>query len=138
MFRNEFWFLSNMSPSPMKIGGVRYTCAEAAFQACKLEDKSKRVMFENLSGMEARRLGRSVRLRKDWNQVRVDAMRWIINIKFKNPELAEKLVATGDTPLVEENAWNDKFWGVCNGKGENWLGRILMEKRAELRKESGK
>ena len=49
--------------------------------------------------------------------------------------MSNKLLGTGDTYLEEGNTWNDTFWGVCNGVGENNLGRILMEVREELRKE---
>lgn len=34
----------------------------------------------------------------------------------------------------EGNTWGDKFWGVCDGEGENHLGKLLMEVRAELTK----
>ena len=82
-FRGEYAFLSNMYDAPIKLGGVVYTCAEAAFQAVKLEDKSQRVQFAGLSGSAAKALGRRVQLRKDWNNIRVDVMRWIIHEKFR-------------------------------------------------------
>ena len=131
-FRGEYAFLSNMYDAPIKLGGVVYTCAEAAFQAVKLEDKSQRVQFAGLSGGAAKTLGRRVHLRKNWNDIRVDVMRWIVHEKFKqNPTLKRKLMNTsGD--LIEGNTWNDKFWGVCNGQGQNWLGRILMAERDRL------
>ena len=47
-------------------------------------------------------------------------------------ELGEKLKATGDGQIVEGNTWGDTFWGVCGGRGQNWLGRLLMERRALL------
>jgi predicted NAD-dependent protein-ADP-ribosyltransferase YbiA (DUF1768 family) len=50
----------------------------------------------------------------------------------RNPELRVKLLNTGDLQLVEGNYWGDTFWGVCNGKGENHLGKILMRVRKEL------
>ena len=55
--------------------------------------------------------------------------------KFKqNPELKQKLLETGNQELIEGNTWNDTFWGVCNGQGQNWLGKILMLARSELNK----
>ena len=39
---------------------------------------------------------------------------------------------TEDAELVEDNWWGDKFWGVCNGEGENHLGKLLMKIRDEL------
>ena len=56
----------------------------------------------------------------------------VIRQKFNNPELKEKLIATGDAELIEGNPWGDTFWGVCEGKGENHLGKILMKIRSEL------
>jgi hypothetical protein len=51
----------------------------------------------------------------------------------RHPQLARELVGTGDAELVEGNTWGDEFWGVCNGRGSNQLGRLLMEVRALLR-----
>ena len=42
------------------------------------------------------------------------------------------LIQTGDSVLIEGNTWGDRVWGVCNGVGENRLGRILMKIRSEL------
>lgn len=131
-FRGYNGFLSNMYPSPITLGGVHYTCAEAAFQAVKLADKSARKMFEGLTGSEAKKLGRKIQLRPDWESIKINVMRWIISEKFKqNPELRMKLYRTRNFELIEGNTWGDTFWGVCNGKGRNWLGRILMEYRDE-------
>jgi predicted NAD-dependent protein-ADP-ribosyltransferase YbiA (DUF1768 family) len=63
-------------------------------------------------------------------------MEELVRRKFADPELAEKLLATGDEELVEGNTWNDRFWGVCRGEGRNELGKILMRVRAELRVQS--
>jgi hypothetical protein len=60
-------------------------------------------------------------------------MEAVLVLKFaRGSALAKKLVATGDRELVETNEWGDQFWGVCGGRGENWLGRLLMARRARL------
>ena len=83
----------------------------------------------------AKKLGRACELREDWEDIKIDVMRDILRVKFKKgSHLGRLLVGTGDIPLVEGNTWNDVFWGVCNGSGENWLGRLLMEIRSELQK----
>lgn len=129
-FRNEYFFLSNMCPSRIVLGGVTYTCAEAAFQAVKLQDKSKRAMFSHISGREAKSLGRKVELRPDWESIKIDVMRWVIREKFnQNLDARIRLYGTSGYELIEANTWGDTFWGVCNGVGQNWLGRILMEYR---------
>jgi len=67
--------------------------------------------------------------------VKVKLMFELVLEKFKqNPELKQKLLETGNQELIEGNTWNDTFWGVCNGQGQNWLGKILMLVRSELNK----
>ena len=76
-------------------------------------------------------------LREDWETVKIDVMRDVLKSKFSlNSELREKLIATGDVELIEGNHWNDRFWGVCRGKGQNHLGKLLMELRKILKKSS--
>ena len=57
----------------------------------------------------------------------------LIAQKFDKGELALALKYTGDAELIEGNNWGDTFWGVCNGVGENHLGKLLMARRAQLR-----
>lgn len=129
-FREEYEFLSNFSPSPIVLGGVQYFCAESAFQAIKLENKADRKMFSGINGRDARILGRNVHLRSDWEQIKLDVMRWVIRAKFEqNPKLKAKLMATKGMILQEGNGWGDTFWGMTEGVGQNWLGRIIMEYR---------
>lgn len=130
-FRDEYWFLSNMYPCPVPViinGKERvFPCAETAFQAMKCPDQADR--FIGLDGFAAKRIGRKVPLRSDWNHVRVHIMRTVIRSKFMtNPDLLKKLKMVRDE-IVEDNTWNDTFWGRCNGVGENRLGQILMELR---------
>ena len=136
-FRGEYDFLSNMYPSPIIVKGIRLTCAESLFQMMKTKDPDERARFANISGIEARRLGRSIKLRPDWLEIRVDVMKWVIHQKFRNPVLRQKLLDTGDNLLIEGNAWGDTFWGYC-WKGQNMLGKILMAEREQIRKENAK
>lgn len=79
-------------------------------------------------------MGRNVVLRDDWERVKLNVMKEILIIKFTtNQGLAEMLLATGEEQLVEGNTWNDHYWGVCNGVGQNHLGKLLEEVRAMLR-----
>jgi ribA/ribD-fused uncharacterized protein len=77
-----------------------------------------------------------VPIRKDWDQVKTDVMRAAVNAKFsQNPDLLERLLATGRAEIVE-NSPVDYFWGVgSDGSGKNVLGTILMEVREKLRVE---
>jgi putative DNA methylase len=75
--------------------------------------------------------------RPDWDEVRVQVMRWCLRVKLaQNPRFGELLRKTGDRPIVEESA-RDAFWGALpRGEetltGRNILGRLLMELREEL------
>ena len=61
-------------------------------------------------------------------------METLIREKFmRHPELAKQLRTTSPHTLVELNSWGDRFWGVCRGRGQNHLGRILMAVRDALR-----
>ena len=132
-FRREYAFLSNMYPVniPNRIG-INITCVEALFQACKSNNPEDWKLFDGVDGKTAKIIGRNLTLREDWDTYRLHVMQKAIDRKFENKELAEKLLKTWPKELVEGNNWGDTFWGVCNGRGENHLGKILMAKRTEL------
>ncbi len=134
-FRNSFDFLSNFYEAKVVVDGICYQSAEAAFQAQKCVDVADKAAFADLSAVKAKRKGQQVKLRPDWDDVRICIMEEVVRAKFnQNPHLATRLMATGQMPLVEGNDWNDTFWGVDvkTGKGENNLGKILMKIRSEL------
>lgn len=133
-FRGDFFFLSNFYNCPVVYKQLTYTNNEAAFQAQKCVSDTERIQFTKLSPSEAKRLGRRVSLRRDWEDVKVSIMEEIVRAKFtQNTELADKLLATGDTYLEEGNTWGDRVWGTVNGVGANQLGIILMKIRDEIR-----
>jgi ribA/ribD-fused uncharacterized protein len=138
-FDGPYAFLSNFYHSPIVYEGLEYPTVEHAFQAAKTLKVSERESIAALpTPGAAKRAGRQVALRKDWEEVKIDVMRECLKEKFKDPVLFASLVATGDEELIEGNYWHDNFWGVCscersNGQGLNQLGKLLMELRAELR-----
>ena len=136
-FRGKYGFLSNFYECEIKYGSLKFKSVESAFQALKSKDYSVRKKFENLSPSDSKRLGRSIELRKDWNDIRIKVMLYLVRLKFKDEKLKKMLLETGDEELVEGNWWNDKFWGVDlrSGEGRNMLGRILMKVREECRGE---
>ena len=134
-FRGAFEFLSNFYPAKVVVDGISYTNAEAAFQAQKCADAIDKSAFAGLAAVKAKRMGRQVKLRPDWDAVRVGIMEEVVRAKFsQDTVLAMRLLATGSMPLEEGNDWGDTFWGVDirTGKGENNLGKILMKIRDEL------
>lgn len=135
-FFGPYRFLSNFEPCTVEYEGMTYNCSEAAYQAAKTTDVSLRIAFTTMNGSKAKFAGQKLPIRADWNDVKVDVMYQIVKDKFsRNPELKEKLLSTGTLLLIEGNYWGDKFWGVCNGEGENHLGKILMRVRRELSKQ---
>jgi ribA/ribD-fused uncharacterized protein len=127
-------FLSNFYNAPVEYEGILYLNNEAAFQSAKVLVKEERIKFANIQPNIAKSLGRKVKLRKDWEQVKDKVMYDCVKDKFeRNEELGKKLLGTGQAQLIEGNWWNDDYWGVCKGKGQNKLGKILMQVREELK-----
>lgn len=140
-FDGKYAFLSNFFYAPFVYDGIIYPTNEHFFQAMKTLDQEKRKQIaEAKTPGVAKRMGRQVQLREDWEQVKYTAMRVGVERKFDaHPGLAEKLIATGDAILIEGNSWHDNTWGSCFCPkcaaiaGKNWLGEILMERRKELK-----
>jgi ribA/ribD-fused uncharacterized protein len=144
-FRGDYFFLSNFYPSPIEIDyrgeSFIFPTGEHVFQAKKVQAAlypdsnvaALRRLAAEPSPSKAKYWGRSIRIDlAAWDLIAVDCMRRTLLAKFtQNPELLDKLVATGDTELIEFNSWNDTKWGVneTTREGENMLGRLLMELR---------
>lgn len=129
-FRGEYYFLSNFYAAPVMHDGIMYKNNEAAFQAAKIADVKGRFAFSEMDPSSAKKAGRHVKLRSDWEDVKTNIMYEIVLDKFtRNRNLREKLIATGDRKLEEGNTWGDRIWGTVNGIGENRLGKILMDVR---------
>lgn len=126
-----FGFLSNFYPAEVEYEGMMYPTSEHAYQAAKTLDIYQRhnVAMQKTPAL-AKRYGKAVSMRPDWDDVKLDVMEDILYDKFcRHPKLTEMLLATEDAELVEGNTWGDKFWGVCDGEGENHLGKLLMSVR---------
>lgn len=136
-FDGEFAFLSNFYDAPTEWEGILYPTTEHAFQAAKVLNPTVRMKIAAApTPGKAKRMGREVALRHDWEEVKQEIMYEIVHAKFhQHPDLAQKLLDTGDATLIEGNWWNDTTWGVCNGVGKNWLGQILMAVRGVLQLE---
>ena len=141
-FEGENAFLSNFEESPFEVAGIKYPTVEHWFQAWKTTDLEihKAIAAAPTPG-KAKRMGRKVDLRPDWEQIKIEVMRAGLRYKFENPELRAKLLATGNEPLMEGNTWHDNTWGNCfcpkciGIHGQNLLGALLMETREKIRVE---
>jgi ribA/ribD-fused uncharacterized protein len=139
-FTGNYRFLSNFHPSPImdeSVASWLFPTVEHYYQASKAVDMDDRAMIADADTPgQAKSLGRTVRLRPDWEAVKLLVMRRALYLKFiQDTPLAAGLLSTDSQVLVEGNHWGDKFWGVDikNGQGANWLGFLLMCRRAELR-----
>jgi len=132
-FRGEHFFLSNFYPVVIWNGGIRYPSSEHAYQAAKTINMAERQRIAKLPKPSmAKRAGRKVAMRPDWDQVKLSVMERIVMLKFSVPSLAKRLIATHPATLVEGNDWGDRYWGVYNGVGANHLGLILMAVRDKI------
>lgn len=138
-FKGEYAYLSNFYMCLVEYKGIIYSNNEAAFQAQKTFDEKLKKQFEGLGPIEARNLGKSIKLRTDWEEIKDQIMYEICTAKFtQNPDLMDALVNTGKRPLEEGNHWGDQYWGTVNGIGKNKLGKILMRirEKEQIKRES--
>lgn len=133
-FQGEHRWLSNFWPAEVMLEGMTYRSVEHAYQAAKtlnLQDREKiRAMAHP---RDVKKFSHSLERRPDWSRARVVIMADLLLQKFRQPELRQRLLETGDAELIEGNTWGDTFWGVCRGQGKNVLGRLLMAVRAAVR-----
>lgn len=142
-FDGEYAFLSNFYNASCIFEEKLYPTVEHAFQAAKSLDHAERdwIAAAGSPGL-AKRLGRRINLRSDWEKVKFDVMEECLRSKFADPVLKQKLLATGDEELVEGNYWHDNTYGNCSCEkckdivGRNMLGNILMKLRTEFMEEN--
>lgn len=130
----EFEFLSNFFIAPIIYMGKEYKTSEHLFQAMKTlnEEEHEKIRLVPHPG-SAKRLGNKCQLREDWESIKDKVMFHACLCKFmQHPDLAKKLLDTGDMYLEEGNTWDDRYWGVVDGVGKNMLGKILMQVRELL------
>jgi ribA/ribD-fused uncharacterized protein len=136
-FTHDHFFLSNFFPCKIEFEGAVYPTTENAFQAAKFP-AGMRASFQGCTAREAKKLGRSSmppETLKEWDAGRKVWVMLEVNMHkyLTHKDLRDRLLGTGNARLVEINNWGDIYWGICNGKGLNMLGRILMEIRTYIR-----
>lgn len=136
-----YGWMSNFAKYPIVIDGKVYPTSEHYFQAQKYTHVPE--YYEQIRTAPnptiAKRLGgtrsgtRKIPLRANWEKIKNNVMKHVVTVKFTSyPELKEKLLATGNSPIAEHTA-NDNYWADGgDGSGKNMLGIILMEVRREL------
>lgn len=135
----KYEFLSNFYAHPFMFDGKIYPTAEHAFQAMKATNEHDRQLIADAETPgKAKRLGRKITLRSDWEDIKYTVMLDIVRAKFAIPELGQMLIDTWPADLIEGTTWHDNTWGNCscdrckNIEGKNYLGQILMSVRQDL------
>lgn len=144
-----YGWLGNMYGSPVEYQGVVWRTSEALFQALRFNDPVIRELIRNeKSPMGAKMRAKASKARivvQPMSDQDVANMRMVVRLKFEqNLVLLRKLLITGDHTIIENigqrNGERHLFWGIkkVNGewKGNNMMGRILMELRTQLREEA--
>lgn len=145
-YEQDHYYLSNFSAFRVKWCGVNFDTSEHAYHFQRFRepfddgtDEQRQLrgqIMHAASAHEAFKLAQANRhcQRRDWDAVKVGIMRDILRAKIEQHEyVRRKLLDTGDLELVE-NSWRDDFWGWGpNRDGQNMLGKLWMEIRAELR-----
>lgn len=131
-FTGEYAFLSNFYPVTILYMGEAFRSVEHAYQASKTDDPEwhRRIRDAATSG-KAKVYGRRAPMKPEWkeDETRLRVMEEILRLKFSISGLRRKLNDTKPCELVEGNFWRDRFWGVYEGEGENYLGKLLMKIR---------
>ena len=138
-FHKEYSFLSNFAPAKVEYNGIVFPSVEHAYVASKSLDLDVQMEVAKLSTAgKAKRFGRKeIQIRSDFDSVKYDIMKSLLEQKFKNPFYRFLLSQTGDAELIEGNTWHDNYWGsctcdYCEDKGQNNLGKLLMEIRSQI------
>jgi ribA/ribD-fused uncharacterized protein len=133
-FEGKYRFLSNFGPGKVEYEGRVYLTSEHLYQALKTLDPDEHEYVRVApTPNEAKKRGKKITKREDWDEVKDEIMKMVLELKFhQNPDLIDKLLATGSEELIEGNTWGDTYWGVCFGTGQNKLGLLLQELRSEI------
>lgn len=140
LFRGPLRALSNLFPVDVEFEGLVYPSSEHAYVAAKTTDLEDRFVIQKIqTASEAKRYGRNISLRPDWNVLRSAYMYKILENKFLS-EVPQQVLLETEGPLTEWNYWHDNFWGKCfcdrrnckDSNAVNMLGKILMDIREKM------
>ena len=138
-FMGEHRWLSNFEPSMIEYNKLLWISVEHAYHAAKTDSAVEILKIRHCNGPgEARRIGQTVTIRKDWDLIKCRVMQELIHLKFQQSDLRRKLINTGDAKLIEGNNWHDNYFGICycdkckGLEGSNMLGSLLMLERSKL------
>jgi ribA/ribD-fused uncharacterized protein len=142
-FKGEYRWLSNFAPCKIRFDGRLFASVEHAYMSAKSNDIAWKEFCadSNNTAGKVKKKSKEIVLREDWQSVKVEVMRQLLEMKFSQRPYRKLLLNTGDLFIQEGNWWGDSFWGVDfkTNTGENNLGILIMAIREELvREELGK
>ena len=132
-FDGKYAFLSNFYPVSISYQGLTYPSVEHAYQASKSIETFERwtILTCRTPGL-AKKLGRTLKIRSNWEEIKLGIMEELLLIKFSQEPFKTMLLDTGKEELIENNYWGDTYWGTCKGVGSNHLGNLLMKTREKI------
>jgi ribA/ribD-fused uncharacterized protein len=139
-FKNVYKKYSNFYPVKVMFEGVTYPSVEHAFQAAKTKNKYLRLQISKIPSNQAGKVkaaGRRLKIRKDWDTIKISVMRYLLTQKFNQDEFKNLLLSVNGQ-IIEGNYWCDNYWGDCycpkcqDIEGKNILGKLIMNIRDEI------
>lgn len=134
---DPYGWMSNFHRATIDIDGIDYKTSEHYYQSRKAisgeyADWIAKAPTPHIAFKAARCL-KPDDIRPDWDDIKVSVMEKALRAKFsQHPDLAKKLLDTGDAILIEDSPV-DSFWGSGKDcKGQNMLGKLLMDIRENL------
>lgn len=133
-FEGQYKCFSNFYPRHVTYNCATYHTKEHAFQSHKATNETDFMfIFNSDSPYQAKKRSRTIKIRNDWDKIKVKIMHEIVLSFFTQwKDCKEILLSTRNEEIQEGNNHGDRFWGMVNGEGENWLGKILMDVRIIL------
>jgi hypothetical protein len=139
-FKGKYEFLSNFYPVEILVDGITYPSVEHAYVAAKTEDKNIKQKIASIPTAAAvKKFGRKIKLRENWDGIKILVMLDLLIKKFEHPDLRKRLENTEGYELIEGNVWHDCFYGACScekcsaKEKLNVLGTLLMKIRDLIR-----
>ena len=135
-FRGPTRWLSNFAACEITLDGIIYPTTEHAYMSAKNNEKEWKIICSTTEKPgHIKKLGMEVKLRDDWEDVKISIMSECIDQKFNQEPYHTMLLQTDNAHLSEGNLYGDLYWGIDlnTGKGDNLLGKLIMNKRAQLR-----
>ena len=149
-FKGKTCKLSNFYPCRVEIYGQVFTSSEVAYQWRKAMFMRERGVADQIRGLEEAREAKAVakrafgkqawvhwdvrrkELSDRWDQEKIGVMRQILRAKARGCEEFVQVLRESEGRQLQENVPGERVWGIDQGSGQNWLGRLLMEVRDTL------